>query len=585
MSAVNEQKTAAAPGGTRRRPGARLSAAVVAALTVAAGPVVGAQDDDAGIVDIAAPFTGSQPFAPSAVADRAGLLEQESPESPGSSLEQTSFDVRESNLVPFADLDEIMNEGVRPASAGGLSFGETTRLGNAGTLGVSLGASPLSGVGRTGLNYTGEDYTVLRQAQLGVSFSEREVVINSGVTANLYESDGFAVGGRALFGGALIENIDDQFHFSGDLFAGSYSPLLSWFNDVWVKGGAFVDYQGKFGKVGPAIGVLINPQSRFPVIFDAAFGYGLGGTRTEANNNAVIVTRAADEDFQFRLGTFLSPNVEAGFTFEHAWFGDIESGFDEEDDSYGAFTRIHLGNTTWQVEVTGSEQEVNGFLNCVVQLDKPRQANLLAGRPIYSGQDWVSRPIFRDSQVRLRQIATALPPAPDVGTTADPTVPILGAVATVVLPSRSDSFLSDIFTAGVVDTGDTFELDITFTNNSTVTLANLSFGQNPTDTGNVFVNIFLPDTTLGGDLGDLAPGASVTTDSFNDIDATVFSAVDGQSIFIEFDVSANGVTDRFRAGPIIVGTTVAGAQIPVVSVNGTLGASVAGFSEAPPRTN
>lgn len=578
----------------RRRPLAgRFAAASLAAATVAAAPAVTAQDaavKDAAVVRIsdgplADGLLGEDLFAESAIAPASAIDPAPAAGHPllrDAAVGPADFDLRESELVPFTDLDAVMNQGVRPASAGGLTFGETTRVGNGGTLGVSLGGSPLSGVGTTGLNYAGDDYTVLRQAQLGVTFSEREVVVNSGVTANLYEAAGFAAGARALFGGALIENIDDQFHFSGDLFAGTYSPLLSAFGDVWVKGGAFVDYQGKFGKVGPAVGVLVNPNSRFPLLFDAAFGFGLGGTRREANNDTIISTRAADEDIQLRAGTFLTPNVEAGFTFEHAYWDD-RGVFDEEDDSYGAFTRVSLGQVTWQVEVTASEQEVNGFVNCVVQLDKPRQANLLAGRPLYGGQEWINRPVFRDPQIRFRQRTVDIPPpiVPPVetGPTAVGNITPINAVA--VFPTRIPAGPGDLNGNGVIDAGETFEIDFGFANQTTNVATNVSFGFNATVVG--------PATQIGfvgGTLGDISPGTTFVTDSNQDACILVDAgAAPGSQIFLQYDVTADGQTQTFVSGPFIVGQITNGTTVQTV-VSGTTIVSTGAETEVPvPRAN
>ena len=78
----------------------------------------------------------------------------------------------------------------------------------------------------------------------------------------------------------------------------------------------------------------------------------------------------------------------------------------------------------------------------------------------------------------------------------------------------------------------------------------VSFGQN-------FV-VIGPGTRVGGvggGFGDLAPNQTVRT-TINGSDACIsvaLTAMPGDEIFVEFDVTSNGESGRFRAGPFVVG--------------------------------
>ena len=101
---------------------------------------------------------------------------------------------------------------------------------------------------------------------------------------------------------------------------------------------------------------------------------------------------------------------------------------------------------------------------------------------------------------------------------------------------------------GIVDPGDTFELDVVFAAGASGA-TDVSFGGN-------FV-VIGPGDQVGGVgefVGDLMPNEVVTTDAGSDACIAVDAAASpGDQIFVEFDVSADGQTSRFRSGPFIVG--------------------------------
>jgi hypothetical protein len=101
---------------------------------------------------------------------------------------------------------------------------------------------------------------------------------------------------------------------------------------------------------------------------------------------------------------------------------------------------------------------------------------------------------------------------------------------------------------GIANVGDTFELDVIVTaggNGAT----GVSFGQNWVTIG--------PAAQVGGvgaRFGDLAPGQTVRMNRGTDACMRISSmASPGDQIFVEYDVTSDGVTARFRSGPYIVG--------------------------------
>lgn len=106
---------------------------------------------------------------------------------------------------------------------------------------------------------------------------------------------------------------------------------------------------------------------------------------------------------------------------------------------------------------------------------------------------------------------------------------------------------------GIADPGDTFEIDV-FVTAGGDGATGVRFGQNWTDIG--------PARQVGG-VGTrsrtLTPGETYRMDRGSDACMSInSSASPGDQIFVEYDVSANGVTARFRSGPFIVGQVADG---------------------------
>ena len=109
---------------------------------------------------------------------------------------------------------------------------------------------------------------------------------------------------------------------------------------------------------------------------------------------------------------------------------------------------------------------------------------------------------------------------------------------------------------------DTFQLRITFTNGPT-TATGVRFGQSFTTTGPAF-----KAGATGVVAGTVAPHQVVSTSgSSNAFMILSYGATVGDQIFVEFDVTADGQTKRYRAGPFIVGEIDHGQREPATLVD------------------
>jgi len=115
---------------------------------------------------------------------------------------------------------------------------------------------------------------------------------------------------------------------------------------------------------------------------------------------------------------------------------------------------------------------------------------------------------------------------------------------------------------GIVDPGDQFELDMLVTAGSDGA-TNVSVGQ--------FFEVLGPGGLVGGvggNFGNLAPNETIRTLP-NSSDACIpvlGNAVPGDEIFVEFNVTSNGETARFRAGPFVVGQITGGQTVQAVRI-------------------
>ncbi|QDT36713.1 hypothetical protein [Stratiformator vulcanicus] len=466
---------------------------------------------------------------------------------------------------PNVVFDPIESEmGVDPASVDRpVALSHSFVVGEAGTVNLSGGGMPQTGSSNFGVGFNARPDTFFRQASVNFNANENQFVANGGFTANLFEAEGLALGTRLLFGTVVTDNIDNKFHFTNDLYYGQQIPSI--LGENWYKVGFFIDQQEDLGKLGPSFGLLMNADSRFPITVDAALGFGIGGTQSDIFERTTTFTRVADYDAQLRIGTFLTSNCQVGFSTDYAqWDSPL---FDDDDVGYGAFANLTYGTFTWQFDITTTGEEVRGYANLVMGLDGFvfRRGDQPQGSPGsgygVDGIAWATRPVLRDTTLRIQQfsVTAPLPQAPAPPPVQVGNISPINAVAVFPIRTPGDP-TGDANGNGVIDAGESFELDFGFRNNTAQTAQNVSFGLST-------ATVIGPATQVGlvGDvIGNVAPGQTIVTDDLSDADILVnATAQPGDQIFFQYEVTADGQTQVFQAGPFIVGQIRNGVPVGV----------------------
>ncbi len=451
------------------------------------------------------------------------------------------------------DIGMLSQNGMaQPGEMQSLNYSQS--LGDYGN--VQMYGDP-NGEGGIGANYHANPATWahVRDLQLGVYTNENQTVINGGSTFEFYVDDNFGFGGRALLGGTNNDLITDEFHFSGDLYVGTTR-----LNQHWIKGGVIYDTQTNFHKVGPAVGFLMFADRRHPINLDFAYGIGYGDPVIDRVNSTI--TTVADDDAQLRVGTYLTPNLQAGFSGN--WVNFPTDDF-QDYNGYGGFINLNLGTLSVNVDYTTGDHRDRGFVNVAYTFGgrRSRAADGCDMAFVEHPRDWLGKPVMRDVSLQLQTARVALPPLPQ------PPPPSMGvgnlSQINCILATPRPAQQIDVNGNGVIDPGDTFELDFQFVNNTANTAFNVSFGNSAVVIGNgTLVG------AVGETVGNVPPFTTITSDP-NSGDACVLvnpTAQPGNQIFIEFEVIADGVTRRFRCGPIIVGQSrFDGSISPLVPVN------------------
>jgi hypothetical protein len=395
----------------------------------------------------------------------------------------------------------------------------------------------------------------IRDLQVGVYTNEEQTVITGGSTFEFYvnDLDGFA--GRVLLGGANTDKSTDEFHFTGDLYAGSTR-----LGDHWFKGGVLYDVQDNFHKVGPAFGALLFAEHKHPISIDLAYGIGYGDPVINRLNSTILTV--ADDDTQLRAGTYITPNLQAGFSGN--WLNWADNRFTDYN-GYGGFVNLNLGTLNINVDVTSGSDHTRGFVNVAYTFGGRRERSLNnSGCPILveHPRDWLGKPVMRDVSLQLQRVQVAnlpplpappAPPAPPVGSAG------VGNVTQVNFRFGVGSGGAD----GIIDTGETFNIDVQLVNGSNAVATQVLAG-NVASTSNLAI-------VVGGagvvGVGSLFPGQQTN------LNLPVFSnifvsgnAQPGDQFFIDFEVAADGVPRRFRV-PVTIGTSSIGggftATIPL----------------------
>ena len=389
----------------------------------------------------------------------------------------------------------------------------------------------------------------LRDLQAAVYSNPEQTVVNAGSTFTLYTSDHFGIGGRALLGATVDDDLQDEIFFSGDAFAGLRLP-----GEIWLKGGFLYDMQDDFYKYGPTFGAVIMADAKHPITVDFAYGMGQGDIRLNQARTGFL--GVADDDVQLRVGTYLSPAMQIGLSGNWArWDNDLFT----DDSGIGGFTRMSIADLDITVDVTSGNLGTRGFVNVAYVFGGPNRRSWrhedacpYVDRP----QDWLTRPVIRDVSLRVQEAIVVTPgpvpppvppgPVPPPGTT-----PLVGNV-TQVLCSVQVNPAFDQVNPGVVDPGDGFNMVVTLGNGTNVPAFNIAV-TNITATS-PFIVFNSPQTEVisypnllpnGGQASMLVPSASLGVDP---------SAPQGISFNVDFDVIADGAVRRFRC-PVTLGVS------------------------------
>lgn len=433
-----------------------------------------------------------------------------------------------------------------PGALQNVSFSQP--VGEYGTMNVYGSPDPESYGAGAGFNVNPSAWLYVRDLQAAVYSSQDQTVVNAGSTLSLFSNERFGVGGRALFGATVDDNLQDELHFSGDAFVGVRLP-----GETWLKGGFLYDTQDSFYKYGPTFGAVLLADAKHPLTVDFAYGMGKGDNRP--GQNGVGILGVADDDVQLRVGTYLSPTLQLGLSGNWARWDDTRF---EDGEGIGGFARISIADLDVTVDVTDGDLGTRGFVNVAYVFGGPhrkdwrnRSARSFVDRP----QDWMTRPVARDTSLRVQRFVEEVPPGgrPGDGTGPRPLPPgqqpLVGNITQVdcrllVNPAQ------DSINPGVIDPGDGFNLVVTLGNASTQTASNVSISNLTADQGFVVFNtppneiIASQDIPPGGTSTLIIPTASLGIDP---------STAQGSTFNLDFNVTANGQTRRFSCGPIRLG--------------------------------
>jgi hypothetical protein len=224
--------------------------------------------------------------------------------------------------------------------------------------------------------------------QAAVYSNPEQTVVNAGTTFTLFTNDRWGIGGRALLGAVIDDDLQDEVHFSGDAFAGIRLP-----GEIWLKGGFLYDTQDNFYKYGPTFGAVLLADAKHPITVDFAYGMGQGDPRLNQSRTGLLAV--ADDDVQLRVGTYLSPSVQVGLSGNWArWDNPVF----KDDSGIGGFARLNIADLVLTVDVTDGDLGTRGFVNVAYVFGRPHQKSWQQPDPcgfVDRPQDWLTRPIAR----------------------------------------------------------------------------------------------------------------------------------------------------------------------------------------------
>jgi hypothetical protein len=196
-------------------------------------------------------------------------------------------------------------------------------------------------------------------------------------------------------------------------------------------------------------------------------------------------------------------------------------------------------------------------------------------------RDWLGKPVMRDTSLQIQTLQNAvlpgIPGAPGV-----PGVPGGPGPGTPGGPPGTGNGVGNLTQVnvaianaglnnpnGIIDPNESFTIVVQLVNGSTLSATGVT-ASNVTVTSNLALVIGGGQTV---NVGTLLAGQTTTVQlpgsgGLGGAISVLNNAPVGTIFFVDFDVTANGVTRRYRTGPIVVGTTgVPGPFIPATPLN------------------
>ena len=277
--------------------------------------------------------------------------------------------------------------------------------------GVNVFAGPNAGMFSVGASLTSGKgdavWSDVRDIQVGAYHNDNQTLVNGGGTLGLTYEDRVGLAGRALLGGAINDDRNDAFSFSGDLFAGFKTEFVM---EHWFKACVLYDFQEDFSRVGPEIGALFFANGQHPISFDLAIAYGNGDPILAGPSGQIgTATGIADEEVQLRLGTYLTPNLQIGAT---GIWSDWDNPSYTDYDGYGGFLAVTHNFYQFTFDIT-TDDEVRCFANLALTTDAfvlKRTRDTETGIvPMVHPRDWLTRAVIRDVAVTTQSVSSLVP--------------------------------------------------------------------------------------------------------------------------------------------------------------------------------
>lgn len=251
----------------------------------------------------------------------------------------------------------------------------------------------------------------LHNAQAGVYANDTQTVWVPGVNFATLFGETHGTGARLLFGGVTdsLTGINSV-HFGGDLYRGF--QFQSWHHQHWFKYGISLDAQEEFAKIGPNAAFLFFADSYFPITLDVSLTFGNDDEFrfAPAGQTLLGLAKVADRDFQWRLGMFLTENIQTGLVFNYVdWDDDLYGDYAFE---FGLFMNWRFDY--WAVQLDFSEDDdggIRGFVNLAYTWGGSRRLgsfqevvapDRLRAFTQTDATTWLLQPVNRDVSMRIR---------------------------------------------------------------------------------------------------------------------------------------------------------------------------------------